>query len=188
MIVRILSTLAVLAGLAACSSSGEEPAEPDRPALSGPESRDVLVHGRVLDAGKPVEDAAVTIEIWPDSDDHEYDVGETVDMFDVTTSTDAEGRYVVVVDPRRLESRYFGGHDFVNFDVRVESGGDMTSWSTTTHLVGADGIWRSEPEARVGDRVLELAFDLSEETVDTTTSTGETTREDLPVLKVDVAS
>ena len=106
----------------------------------------------------------------------------------MTTSTDAEGRYVVLVDPRQLESRYFGGDDCVNFDVQVESDGDMTSWSTTAHLLGADQIWRSEPEARIGDRVLELAFDLSEETVETTTSTGETTREDLPVSKVGVAS
>ena len=188
MIGRMLATLVVLAACAACSASGEEAGERrDRPALSGPESRDVLVHGRVLDDGKPVADAAVTIQVWPEGDMDEIEVGDTIDMFDVTMSTDDEGRYVVLVDPRELESRYFGGSDFVNFDVLVGADGRMTSWSTTTYLIGAGRIWRSDPEARTGDRALELRFDLSKQTVETTTSTGETTREDLTVNEVDIA-
>ena len=188
MIGRLLATLAVVVVCTACSASGDTAEErEDGPAVSGPESRDVLVHGRVLDGGKPVHDANVTIQIWPDGDLDDYAVGEAVDMFDVETSTDDDGRYVVRVDPRTLESRYFPGGDFVNFDVMVTTDRAMASWSTTAHLIG-DRIWRSDPEARTGDRALELGFDLSKESVRTTTSsTGETTRQDMPVQVLDVA-
>lgn len=176
MLIRTLCLPLTLLGAVALSScSAEDTAEtaPEVTQLvtSGPGTGDLLVHGVVSRDGAPQPGVEVVVSLWPETDDLE--VGDAVDMWTTDpVETDEDGRYGVRVDPDELSSRYFpAGRDHLNFDVRVSSDARFTTWSTTAWLLEDSGVWRSE-RSRPGDEVIDLSFDLGEETVTLTDSQG----------------
>lgn len=174
--------LTVLIGglvLAGCTDGGDTGTTGERPATSGPETGELLVHGVVRDDGQPVEDATVQVQIWADGAGQE--VGEVVDTFETEpTRTGSDGDYFVDLDPDRLPSKYFGGADFVNFDLIVSIGDRVATWSTTAWLLEKDGVWRSDG-ARSGDETIDVSVDLMSGQVTMTDSVGEKTRHHIQV-------
>lgn len=157
-----------------------EPSAPAPVATSGPDTGDVFVHGRVLRDGNPVSDASVSAMVSPEDDDTE--VGEVVDTLDVPeVRTDEDGRYALRLDPAEVPGKYVGSSGYVNFELLVDDREVMAIWNTTVWLVGNDSVWRSDEQDRTGDSVLELSVDLTDETVTQVDSSGERTREPLPV-------
>lgn len=186
MLIRTLCVPLTLLGVVALSScSTEDPADaaPEVAELvtSGPGSGDLLVHGVVSRDGAPQPGVEVVVSLWPETDDLE--VGDAVDMWSTDpVETDEDGRYGVRVDPQELSSRYFpAGREFLNFDVLVSSDARSTTWSTTAWLLEDSGVWRSEG-SRPGDEVIDLTFDLGEETVTLTDSQGRSDTDASPLF------
>ena len=184
MLIRTLClplTLLGVVALTSCSDEDTAEAEVTQPVTSGPGSGDLLVHGVVSRDGAPQPGAEVVVSLWSETDDLE--VGDAVDTWTTDpVETDQDGRYGVRVDPDELSSRYFPvGQDFLNFDVLVSSDAGSTTWSTTAWLLEDSGVWRSE-RSRPGDEVIDLSFDLGEETVSLTDSQGRSDTDESPLF------
>lgn len=148
---QLLAIAALATSVASCDSSN------DQPAVSGADSETVLVHGVVDKNGKPVSGAQVWLTLWPEDDDTpDGGVVDTRSEHPVTTGDD--GRFVLSLDPDRLESRYFNG-DFLNFDIEVWGDGQLGRWGSTVELI-EDRFWRGDDEDRIADDALQIDFDL----------------------------
>lgn len=173
-----------LTGLAAgCTSAtsrtdaGQAQAAPQ--VTSGPETGHLFAHGAVHRGDRAVPGADAVISLWPETADDP--VGALVDLHEIPVVTDAQGRWAVQLDPDAIPAKYFpASRDFVNFDLRVVDGPTVATWSTTLHVVGDPGVWRTDG-ARPGDAVMEIDIDLDAETITITDSHGEATRSPLPL-------
>lgn len=166
------------------STDGSQDVDAHPPATvvvtSGPETGDVFAHGTVHSAGDPVANAEVVIAVWPDVVDEE--VGEEIDLHEVAVTTDAEGDWVVRLDPDTVPSRYFpADEDYLNFEVRVFAGDAMAVWNNTLHLVGEPPVWRTLG-SRAGDSLMEIDMNLASEEITITDSQEEASTHPLPVM------
>jgi hypothetical protein len=167
---------ACLIGLAGCTGGSDDAPKPV--ATAGPDTGDLMVHGVVTRNDKPVRDAKVWFELWPEPDDTKD--GEVVDLWTSrSVTTDGDGRYALRLDPDTLTSRYFGG-TFLNFDIHFYRDGKDAMWGSTVHLV-RDKVWRSDEEALVGDPVLAMSIDLKASKITLTDSRGDSETSEIQI-------
>jgi hypothetical protein len=182
-VLRSLSVVVIVL-LASTGCSDHIVREHDQPvesvATAGPETGDLLLHGELTNEGKPATNGKVWVSLFADEDAQEGDVIPTWES--AVATSDDRGKFAVSVDPERLNSKFFNG-EYLNYEINVLQDDSWATWHTTSYLV-AQGVWRSEEAALVGDPMLHVAVDLVASTITLTDDThGESETKELTVLR-----
>lgn len=164
-------SVVVIALLALPGCGGESAPDGEQAVISrataGPETGDLLLHGELTRDGKPVTNGKVWVTLLPEDDN--LPEGEAVPTWESAVATsDDDGTFAVSVDPEKLTSRFYNG-EYLNYEINVLQDDSLASWNTTAWLV-AEGVWRSDPDALVGDPILHVAVDVGAPTITLTDS------------------
>lgn len=180
--------VAALVALTGCSQPAADRDEPEvpvpAPATAGPDTGNLLLHGRLTRSGEPVAGGKIWVSVMAELPDAE--VGDDIPIWEsAVVSSEEDGTFAVSVDDERLTSAFFNG-EFLNYEIDMRHDDTLALWGTTAHLVG-DGVWRSDQNALVGDPVTEVSVDLDAPTITLTDSFGESETSDLVVLDGEAA-
>ncbi|QWC85144.1 DUF4198 domain-containing protein [Nocardioidaceae bacterium] len=182
-VVAAACAVAVTATVGACSSDvarvvGESSVGGLGP-TAGPGTGDLLVTGRVLDDGEPLEGATVSVLVYPARPDPAA-TGPTVSVEVPRVTTTESGRFAVTLPAAEVPGEYLAplpdGSPRLEFAVVVDDGSRVSSYPEIAALVAAGGssperVWRSPGGTGEGS-VLRLTVDLGEQTATVTDSDG----------------